>query len=86
VGSSIVLSGHFQLDEPVIEVAADSTGTGMVFARTQSELYRAESYGLNWAPVENLGSTPTAIAIADREPATVYVGTTDRGLVTAPMG
>jgi len=86
VGSSIVLSGHFQLDEPVIEVAADSTGTGMVFARTQSELYRAESYGLNWAPVENLGSTPTAIAIADREPATVYVGTTDRGLVKSTDG
>jgi hypothetical protein len=86
VGSSIVLSGHFQVDEPVVEVAADSTGTGMVFARTQNELYRAESYGLNWAPVENLGSNPTAVAIADNDPATVYVGTTDRGLVKSTDG
>jgi len=86
VGSSIVLGGHFQVDEPVIEVAADSTGTGMVFARTQNKLYRAESYGLNWAPVENLGSTPTALAIADNDPATVYVGTTDRGLVKSSDG
>jgi hypothetical protein len=86
VGSSIVLGGHFQLDEPVVEVAADSTGTGMVFARTQSALYRAESYGLNWAPVENLGSAPTAVAIADSDPATVYVGTADRGLVKSRDG
>jgi hypothetical protein len=86
VGSSIVLGGHFQLDKPVVEVAADSTGTGMVFARTQNDLYRAESYGLNWAPVENLGSTPTAVAIADSDPATVYVGTTDRGLVKSTDG
>jgi hypothetical protein len=86
VGSSIVLGGHFQLDKPVVEVAADSTGTGMVFARTESELYRAESYGLNWAPVENLGSSPTAVVIADNDPATVYVGTSDRGLVKSNDG
>lgn len=86
VGSSIVLSGHFQVDQPVVEVAADSTGTGMVFARTQNELYRAESYGLNWAPVENLGSNPTALAISNNDPATVYVGTTDRGLVKSTDG
>lgn len=86
VGSSMVLGGHFQLDEPVIEVAADSSGTGMVFARTRSDLYRAESYGLNWAPVENLGSAPTAVAIANTEPATVYVGTSDLGLVKSTDG
>jgi photosystem II stability/assembly factor-like uncharacterized protein len=86
VGSSMILSGHTMMDEPVIEVAADSSGTGMVFARTQSDLYRAESYGLNWALVTNLGSAPTALAIADSEPATVYVGTSDRGLVKSTDG
>jgi hypothetical protein len=86
VGSSMVLGGHFQLDEPVIEVAADSTGTGMVFARTQSELYRAESYGLNWTPVTNLGGAPTAVVIANTEPATVYVGTSDVGLLKSTDG
>jgi hypothetical protein len=86
VGSSLVLGGHFPLDEPVIEVAADSSGTGMVFARTRSDLYRAESYGMNWAPVENLGSAPTAVAIANTEPATVYVGTSDVGLLKSNDG
>jgi photosystem II stability/assembly factor-like uncharacterized protein len=86
VGSSMVLGGHFQIDEPVIEVAADSSGTGMVFARTQSDLYRAESYGLNWTPVTNLGSAPTAVAIADTKPATVYVGTSDVGLLKSTDG
>jgi hypothetical protein len=86
VGSSMILAGHTMMDEPVIEVAADSSGTGMVFARTQNELYRAESYGLNWAPVSNLGGAPTALAIADGEPATVYVGTSDRGLVKSTDG
>ena len=86
VGSSMVLGGHFQLDEPVLEVAADSTGTGMVFARTQSNLYRAASYGLNWTPVTNLGSAPTAVVIADTKPATVYVGTSDVGLVKSTDG
>ncbi|RIK40788.1 MAG: hypothetical protein DCC55_13920 [Chloroflexi bacterium] len=86
VGSSIILSGHLRLDEPVVEVAADSSGQGMVFARTRNELYRAESYGMNWSVVENLGSAPTALTIAGGSPATVYVGTTDRGLVKSTDG
>jgi photosystem II stability/assembly factor-like uncharacterized protein len=86
VGSSLIAGGHLRLDEPVIEVAADSSGKGMVFARTRSELYRAESYGVNWQRVENLGSSPTAIEIADGSPVTVYVGTTDRGLVKSTDG
>jgi hypothetical protein len=86
VGSSMVLGGKFPLDEPVLEVAADSTGRGLVFARTHSDLYRGENYGLNWTTVENLGSMPTALTIANDEPATVYVGTADRGLVKSTDG
>jgi hypothetical protein len=86
VGSSVVVSAHLQLNEPVIEVAADSTGAGMAFARTASELYQGENYGLAWRPVDNLGSTPTALAIADTQPATIYVGTLDRGLVKSNDG
>jgi photosystem II stability/assembly factor-like uncharacterized protein len=86
VGSSVVLSGHLLLDAPVLEVVADSTGKGMAFARTEWNLYRAENYGLAWVAVSNLQSTPTAIAIANTEPAQIYVGTMDRGLLVSENG
>jgi photosystem II stability/assembly factor-like uncharacterized protein len=86
VGSSMIVGGHLQLDEPVVEVAADNTGAGLAFARTARTLYRAENFGLSWYEVENLGSAPTALAIADSSPATVYVGTVDRGVVQSHDG
>lgn len=86
VGSSLVLNAQLMLNEPVLEVAADDTGAGMAFARTEWTLYRAEGYGLNWVEVENLSSVPTALAVANTEPATVYVGTTDRGLLRSQDG
>jgi photosystem II stability/assembly factor-like uncharacterized protein len=86
VGSSVVLSGHLLLDAPVLEVVADSTGKGMAFARTQWNLYRAENFGLAWVAVNNLQSTPTAVAIANTNPAKVYVGTMDRGVVVSNDG
>lgn len=86
VGSSVILSGHLLLDAPVLEVVADSTGKGMAFARTEWNLYRAENFGLAWVAVNNLQSAPTAIAIANTEPAQVYVGTMDRGVLTSADG
>jgi photosystem II stability/assembly factor-like uncharacterized protein len=86
VGSSVILSGHLLLDAPVLEVVADSTGKGMAFARTEWNLYRAENYGLAWVAVGNLQSAPTAVAIANTEPAQVYVGTMDRGLLVSTDG
>lgn len=86
VGSSMIVSGHLLLDEPVLEVAADSTGAGLAFVRTAWKLYRAENFGLNWVNVDNLGSAPTALAITDGQPSTVYVGTADRGLVKSTDG
>jgi hypothetical protein len=86
VGSSIILSGHLLLDAPVLEVVTDSTGKGMAFARTEWNLYRAENFGLAWVAVSNLQSTPTAVAIANTEPAQVYVGTMDRGLLVSNDG
>jgi photosystem II stability/assembly factor-like uncharacterized protein len=86
VGSSVILNGHLLLDAPVLEVAADSTGKGMAFARTEWNLYRAENYGLAWVTVTNLQSAPTALAIADTNPAQVYVGTADRGLLVSNDG
>lgn len=86
VGSSVVVSGHLLLDEPVREVVADHRGQGLAFVRTDWNLYRAENFGLAWVAVDNLQSTPTAVAIADTDPATVYVGTTDRGLLTSTDG
>jgi len=88
VGSSMIVSGHLLLDEPVLEVAADSTGAGLAFVRTAVKLYRAENDGLSWTNVDNLGSLPTALAITDgaNQPVTVYVGTADRGLVKSIDG
>lgn len=88
VGSSMIVSGHLLLDEPVLEVAADSTGAGLAFVRTAAKLYRAENDGLSWTNVDNLGSIPTALAITDGagQPVTVYVGTADRGLVKSNDG
>jgi len=86
VGQSMIVTSHLLLDEPVREVVADSTGAGMAFARTDWDLYRADNLGLRWATVGDLGSVPTALAIANTEPATVYVGTTDRGLLMSNDG
>lgn len=86
VGTSMILSGHLLVDEPVLEVVADSSGSGQVFARTAWSLYRAEDFGLRWLQVTGLGSAPTALAIAPTTPATIYVGTTDRGLLTSRDG
>jgi len=86
VGSSVILGGHLLLDAPVLQVVTDNTGKGMAFARTQWNLYRAENYGLAWVAVNNLQSTPTAVAIADTDPAKVYVGTMDRGLLSSSDG
>jgi len=86
VGSSMIVSGHLLLDEPVLEVATDNTGAGLAFVRTAAKLYRAENDGLSWTNVDNLGSLPTALAITDGQPATIYVGTADRGLVKSTDG
>lgn len=86
VGSSLVVGGHLQLAEPVLEVAADSTGAGLAFARTGQHLFRAADFGLTWYTVENLGSAPTALTIANGKIATVYVGTVDRGVVMSHDG
>lgn len=86
VGTSMTAGGHVEISEPVVQVATDSTGAGLVFARTPSTLYHGENMGLNWSAVETLGSTPTALAVVNRYPATVYVGTADRGLLTSQDG
>ena len=86
VGSSMIAGGQTPLNEAVKQVATDSTGAGLAFVRTAMNLYRAENGGLNWTKVENLGSSPTAIAVINGTPATVYVGTTDRGVVSTQDG
>lgn len=86
VGSSMIESGHLLLEEPVLDIVADSTGAGLAFVRTAWHLYRADNFGLTWSSVDNLGSTPTALALADTQPTTIYVGTTDRGLLKSTDG
>ncbi|BAM01516.1 WD40/YVTN/BNR-like repeat-containing protein [Caldilinea aerophila] len=86
VGSSIIAAGRTQLDEPIVQLAVDSVNAGLLFARTPSRLYQGEETGLRWREVENLGSVPTALLVVNRYPATVYVGTLDRGLLTSHDG
>lgn len=86
VGSSIIAGGHTPLDEPVMEVATESTGAGLAFVRTPSRLLRSINSGLNWANVETLTSVPTAVTIAGTNPPTVFVGTIDRGLLKSMDG
>lgn len=85
VGSDMTLSGQLLLDERVQEIVLDEAGTGMAFARTDNNLYRAENFGLKWVTVNNLKSLPTALAIAGTDPV-IYVGTVDRGLLKSQDG
>lgn len=86
VGTSVTSGGHFMVYEPVLQVAADSTGAGMAFFRTANTLYRSENGGLAWMKAESLTSAPTAIAIANSKPPVVYVGTVDRGVQQSADG
>lgn len=85
VGSSLVIAGQQTVSEPVLQLAADSTGAGLAFARTQTHLYQAENGGLNWKQLE-MTSLPTALAIGNTSPATVYVGTMDNGVMKSNDG
>lgn len=86
VGSSMIAGGQMPLSEPVVQMAVDSTGASLAFARTANSLYKAENGGLNWSTVDNLGSFPTALAIVNSRPAVVYVGTADRGVLASKDG
>lgn len=90
VGSSMTVNGHLIVDEPIVEIATDSAGAGLAFVRTAKSLYRAENMGLSWVKVDNLGSYATAVAVTnvgtEFVPATVFVGTADRGLLQSVDG
>jgi hypothetical protein len=86
VGSSVTSGGHFMVNEPVIEVATDSTGAGLAFFRTDDMLFRSENGGLSWNKVDTLTSIPTAVEVANTKPPVVYVGTTDRGVLRSDDG
>jgi len=86
VGTSLILSGQSYLDQPVLEVVSDQSGAGLAFARTEWHLYKAVNNGLQWLALDTLTSAPTALAITEGNPATVYVGTVDRGLLKSQDG
>ena len=85
-GQGLVASGHLLLEEPVLEIAVDSTGAGLAFVRTTEKLYRAEAYGLRWLVVEDLPGAPTAVAVSDATPPRVYVGTAGGGVLVSGDG
>lgn len=86
VGASLILSGQTYMAQPVLEVVSDQSGAGLAFARTEWHVYKAVNNGLQWLALDTLTSAPTALAIADGNPATVYVGTVDRGLLKSQDG
>ena len=85
-GHGLVASGHLLLEEPVLEIAADSTGAGLAFVRTLEKLYRSEAYGLRWVAVDSLPGPPTAVAVADTSPPRVYAGTVGGGVLVSQDG
>lgn len=85
-GQGLAASGHLLLEEPVEEIAADSTGAGLAFVRTLERLYRAEAYGLRWVVVDSLPGPPTAVAVADASPPRVYAGTAGGGVLVSKDG
>ena len=86
VGSSLILSGHTLLDEPVMEVVADQLGQGLAYARTLWHVYQGVNNGQSWLALDMLTTAPTALAIANGTMATVYIGTVDRGLLKSEDG
>ncbi|MBX3011188.1 MAG: hypothetical protein KF832_06750 [Caldilineaceae bacterium] len=86
VGSSMIAGGHTYLDQPVLEIVSDQGGAGLVFARTEWQVYRAMNNGLQWLALDTLTSAPTALAITNDELATVYLGTIDHGLLRSQDG
>jgi hypothetical protein len=79
-------SAQLLLDQPVRQVVTDRGGSGMTFVRTEWAVYRGLDFGLQWARVDTLGSTPTALALAATEPAGVYLGTASRGVLYSNDG
>ncbi|MDE0199249.1 MAG: hypothetical protein OXK78_13705 [Caldilineaceae bacterium] len=85
-GKGLIASGHLLLEEPVLEIAVDSTGAGLGFVRTPERLYRAEAYGLRWLVVDSLPGPPTAVAVSDVSPPKVYLGTAGGGVLVSEDG
>ena len=85
-GQGLAASGHLLLEEPVLEIAVDSTGAGMAFVRTAEKMYRAEAYGLRWVVADGLPGLPTAVAVSDVSPPRVYAGTAGGGVLVSRDG
>lgn len=81
MGTRLVTGSHLLLNEPVLQLAVDQSGSGTAYARTAQHLYRATHYGLTWTIVDALGATPTAMAFVGQHPARIYVGTLEAGLL-----
>jgi hypothetical protein len=86
VGSSLILGGHTMIDEPVLQVASDSTGAAFAFFRTPTSIYRAENGGMAWTKVNSTFSSPTALAVSNAKPPVAYVGTADLGVTESTDG
>lgn len=86
VGTSLIDGGHTMIDEPVLQVASDSTGAAFAFLRTPSSIYRAENGGMGWTKVDSVFSSPTTLAVANSMPPVVYVGTRDLGITKSSDG
>lgn len=85
-GSALRINNHVLIEQPIIEIETDSGGNGIAYARTEWQLYRADRYGMRWFAIEGLPSVPTALAIANTTPATVYVGTIEQGIFKSTNG
>jgi hypothetical protein len=85
-GETMKSTAQLLLDEPVVQVVTDRNGSGMTYVRTQWELYRGTDFGLQWHLVDLLRSLPTTMAIAGTQPPSLFLGTSNRGLLRTEDG
>jgi hypothetical protein len=73
------------LPEPVLQLEPGPVDDTVVFARTESNLWRSETGGVSWARVANLPGRPLSLAMTARATPTgpIFLGTDDHGLYTS---
>lgn len=85
--SHLVVQEQWPLESRILQIATDGEGANLVLARTDWALLRLDpEQGGRWLTVENLERTPTSMAIVKTQPATLYVGTMDRGILRSGDG
>ena len=74
--------------EPVLQLAPNPANDSVVFARTDTNLWRSETGGASWARVASLPGRPLALAVTGHSAPSglIFLGTDTQGLYTSMDG